>query len=251
MGATLADMQAEADAHEDGEQIPAYGVAPLSVPGTVDGWFALHEKFGRLSMRDNLKPTIEYARNGAPIPEVIAYYWARSERTFQRIVDSGMNAEFDNARATYFGPTPREGSLFRNPDLANTLTTIAFNGRDAFYKGSLARTMHSYMERIGGYISYEDLAAHQGEWVEPICVTYRDEVSLCELGPNTQGVAALQMLQMLEGFNLREMGWGSADATMAQVEAKRLAFAARERGYADPAYSGIDPTEFVAPERSA
>ncbi|MEL8055807.1 MAG: gamma-glutamyltransferase family protein [Pseudomonadota bacterium] len=249
MGATLADMQAEADAHEDGEQIPAYGVAPISVPGTVDGWFALHEKFGRLSMRDNLKPTIEYARNGAPIPEVIAYYWDRSERNFQRFVDSGMIDEFDNARDTYFSPTPREGSLFRNPDLANTLTTIAFNGRDAFYKGSLARTMDSYMQRIGGYMSYDDLAAHEGEWVEPICVTYRDEVSLCELGPNTQGVAALQMLQMLERFDLREMGWGSADATMAQVEAKRLAFADRARGYADPAFSGVDPKSFVTPMR--
>ncbi|MEM1035496.1 MAG: gamma-glutamyltransferase family protein [Pseudomonadota bacterium] len=249
MGATLADMQAEADAHEDGEQIPAYGVAPISVPGTVDGWFALHEKFGRLSMRDNLKPTIEYARNGAPIPEVIAYYWDRSERNFQRFVDSGMIDEFDNARATYFSPTPREGSLFRNPDLANTLTTIAFNGRDAFYKGSLARTMHSYMDRIGGYMTYKDLAAHEGEWVEPICIRYRDEVSLCELGPNTQGVAALQMLQMLERFDLREMGWGSADATMAQVEAKRLAFADRARGYADPAFSGLNPQVFIDEQR--
>lgn len=239
LGATLADMQAEADAHENGEKIPAYGVAPISVPGTVDGWFALHEKFGRLSMRDNLKPTIEYARNGAPIPEVIAYYWERSERNYERFVENGMIDEFDNARDTFFSPTPREGSLFRNPDLADTLTTIAFNGRDAFYKGSIARTMDSYMERIGGYMTYEDLAAHEGDWVDPICVTYRDEVSLCELGPNTQGVAALQMLQMLERFDLREMGWGSADATMAQVEAKRLAFADRARGYADPAFSGF------------
>ncbi|MEM1086905.1 MAG: gamma-glutamyltransferase, partial [Pseudomonadota bacterium] len=247
MGATLADMQAEADAHENGEKIPAYGVAPISVPGTVDGWFALHERFGRLSMRDNLKPTIEYARNGAPIPEVIAYYWDRSERNYARFVENGMIDEFDNARETFFSPTPREGSLFRNPDLANTLTTIAFNGRDAFYKGSLARTMDSYMERIGGFMTYEDLAAHEGEWIEPICVTYRDEVSLCELGPNTQGVAALQMLQMLERFDLREMGWGSADATMAQVEAKRLAFADRALGYADPEYTNIKPEDFANP----
>ncbi|WOR16448.1 gamma-glutamyltransferase family protein [Hyphomonas sp. FCG-A18] len=247
MGATLADMQAAADEHEDGEEIPPFGAAPVSVPGTVDGWFALHEKFGRLPMQDNLTPTIEYARNGAPIPEVIAYYWGRNETRLAEAYESGMLEEYANAKATYFSPAPREGSLFRNPDLANTLEAIATEGRDAFYKGELARTMDAYMERIGGFMSYEDLAAHEGEWIEPICVTYRAEVSLCELGPNTQGVAALQMLQMLERFDLRDMGFGSADSLMAQVEAKRLAFADRAAGYADPAFSGIDPTTFVRP----
>jgi gamma-glutamyltranspeptidase/glutathione hydrolase len=247
MGATLADMQAAADEHEDGEEIPPFGAAPVSVPGTVDGWFALHEKFGRLPMQDNLTPTIEYARNGAPIPEVIAYYWGRNETRLAEAYESGMLEEYANAKATYFSPAPREGSLFRNPDLANTLEAIATEGRDAFYKGELARTMDAYMKRIGGFMSYEDLAVHEGEWIEPICVTYRAEVSLCELGPNTQGVAALQMLQMLERFDLRDMGFGSADSLMAQVEAKRLAFADRAAGYADPAFSGIDPTTFVRP----
>lgn len=245
MGASLSDMQAEANDHSEGEEIPPYGVAPVSVPGTVDGWFALHGRFGRLSMATNLQPTIDYARNGAPIPEVIAYYWERSERNFQRYADSGMINEFDNARATYFSPTPREGSLFQNPDLADTLSEIATNGRDAFYKGSLARTMDSYMTRIGGYLRYDDLAAHEGEWVEPVCVTYRDEVKLCELGPNTQGVAALQMLEMLERFDLRSMGWGSTDALMAQVEAKRLAFADRALGYSDPEYSQLPADWYI------
>lgn len=249
MGATLADMQAAADKHMEGKEIPPYGAAPVSVPGTVDGWFALHGKFGRASMQDILRPTIEYARNGAPIPEVIAYYWGRSESRFQEGYESGMLEEFDNAKKTYFSPTPREGSMFRNPDLANTLTSIAFGGRDAFYKGSLARTMDSYMERIGGFMSYEDLAAHQGEWTEPLCVTYRDEVKLCELGPNTQGVAALQMLQMLERFDLREMGFGSADSIMAQVEAKRLAFVDRALNYSDPVFEDvIEPESLVRSE---
>ncbi|MBR9834750.1 MAG: gamma-glutamyltransferase, partial [Alphaproteobacteria bacterium] len=140
---------------------------------------------------------------------------------------------------------PREGTLFRNPDLADTLTTIAFGGRDAFYKGSLAARMDTYFERIGGGPRLADFEAHQGEWVEPLCVTYRGDYMLCELPPNTQGVAALQMLQMLERFDLHSMGYGSADSLMAQIEAKRLAFADRARGYADPAVSGINPEIFI------
>lgn len=251
MGATLEDMQAKADAFMDGEEIPPYGAAPVTVPGTIDGWYALHARFGKRDMADNLKPAIEYARNGAPIPEVIAFYWQFGPDRFAPAAESGMLEEYENAKDTFFSPTPVEGSLFRNPDLADTLTKVALNGRDAFYKGSIARTMDSYFERIGGYLRYEDFAAHQGEWVEPLCVEYRDLVKLCELGPNTQGVAALQMLEMLERFDLREMGFGSPDSLMAQIEAKRLAFADRAAGYADPAFSGIDPNVFIRPGYNA
>ena len=251
MGATLEDMQAKADAFMDGEEIPPFGAAPVTVPGTIDGWYALHERFGKRDMADNLKPAIEYARNGAPIPEVIAFYWQFGPQRFAPAAESGMLEEYENAKNTFFSPTPVEGSLFRNPDLADTLTKVALNGRDAFYKGSIARTMDSYFERIGGYLRYEDFAAHQGEWVEPLCVEYRDLVKLCELGPNTQGVAALQMLEMLERFDLRGMGFGSPDSLMAQIEAKRLAFADRAAGYADPAFSGIDPKVFIRPGYNA
>ena len=251
MGATLEDMQAKADAFMDGEEIPPFGAAPVTVPGTIDGWFALHERFGALDMADNLKPAIEYARNGAPIPEVIAFYWQFGPQRFGPAAESGMLEEYENAKKTFFSPTPVEGSLFRNPDLADTLTKVALNGRDAFYKGSIARTMDAYFERIGGYLRYEDFAAHQGEWVEPLCVEYRGLVKLCELGPNTQGVAALQMLEMLERFDLRAMGFGSPDSLMAQIEAKRLAFADRAAGYADPAFSGIDPEVFIRPGYNA
>lgn len=251
MGATLEDMQAKADAFMDGDEIPPYGAAPVTVPGTIDGWYALHERFGKRDMADNLKPAIEYARNGAPIPEVIAFYWQFGPDRFAPAAESGMLEEYENAKATFFSPTPVEGSLFRNPDLADTLTEVALNGRDAFYKGSIARTMDSYFERIGGYLRYEDFAEHQGEWVEPLCVEYRDLVKLCELGPNTQGVAALQMLEMLERFDLRSMGFGSPDSLMAQIEAKRLAFADRAAGYADPAFSGIDPEVFIRPGYNA
>lgn len=247
MGATLDDIKAKADEFMQGEEIPPFGAAPVTVPGTVDGWYALHDKFGKQPMNRNLEPAIQYARNGAPIPEVIAYYWGRNATRLQEAADSGMLEEFDNAKATYFSPAPKEGSLFRNPDLADTLERIAYKGRDEFYSGETAHIMGDYFERIGGFLTYEDFAAHTGEWVEPICVTYRGDYKVCELPPNTQGIAALQMLQMLERFDLRGMGFGSADSIMAQVEAKRLAFADRAAGYADPETSGIDPAIFVRP----
>ncbi|MEM5516129.1 gamma-glutamyltransferase family protein [Henriciella sp. AS95] len=245
MGATLEDMQAKADEFMDGEEIPPYGAAPVTVPGTVEAWYALHERFGKRLMNENLEPAIRYAREGAPIPEVISYYWSFGPKRYEPAYESGMLEEYENAKATYFSPAPREGSLFKNPDLADTLERIAYHGAAEFYSGETAHIMSDYFERIGGALRYEDFNQHDGEWVEPLCVTYRDEVKLCELGPNTQGVAALQMLQMLERFDLREMGFGSADSLVAQIEAKRLAFADRAKGYADPAYSGIDPEVFI------
>lgn len=247
MGAALEDMQAKADEFMDGEEIPPFGAAPVTVPGTVEAWGALHERFGRLPFDTLMEPTIRYARDGAPIPEVIAFYWSFGPQRFGPAHESGMLEEYENAKRTYFSPAPTEGSLFRNPDLADTLERLAAAGPDDFYNGEIARTMGDYFERIGGFLRYEDFVAHDGEWVEPICAEYREIVQLCELGPNTQGVAALQMLQMLERFDLREMGYGSADSLMAQVEAKRLAFADRARGYADAAFSNVDPRVFVDP----
>jgi gamma-glutamyltranspeptidase/glutathione hydrolase len=251
MDATLEDMQAIADKFMDGKEIPPHGSAPVTVPGTVDAWYALHGKFGKRPMADNLQPTIDYARNGAPIPEVIAYYWGRSAAAFPKSATSGMLEEFENARKLYFDPPPREGTLFKNPDLAKTLETIGKKGRDEFYKGVMAKNMAAYFGRIGGFLDYDDFNAHTGEWTEPYCVTYRADYKVCELGPNTQGIAALQMLQMLEGFDLRSMGFGSADSLMAQVEAKRLAFADRARGYADPEFATGDPAAFIAPGYNA
>lgn len=249
--ATLADAQAKADQFKDGKSLPSYGSITVTVPGTVDGWFALHEKFGKRPMADNLAPAVRYARDGAPIPEMIAWYWSRGPLRFEPAYERGELEEYANAKKTYFSPAPVAGSLFRNPDLANTLEAIGKNGRDEFYKGALARNMSAYFSRIGGKLGYDDFAAHKGEWTQPICVEYRGEVKVCELGPNTQGVAALQMLEMLERFDLKSMGFGSPDAVTAMVEAKRLAFADRALGYSDPAYSGIDPSIFVAPGYNA
>lgn len=248
MGATLDDMQAAADEFMDGKEIPPYGAAPVSVPGTVDGWFAIHDAFGKLPMADVLEQPIHYAENGAPVTEVIGYYWELSRLRFEQVFKDGQLEEIQNARDTFFpgGRAPVEGELFRNPDLANTFRILVEDGRDGFYKGEIARSIDAYMERIGGFITYEDMAAHEGAWVEPVCVEYR-EAKVCGLPPNTQGVATLQMLQMLENFPMEEFGYGSADSLMAQVEAKRLAFADRARLYADPAFSGVNPLSFVDP----
>lgn len=251
MDATLADAQAKADQFKDGKSLPSFGTITVTVPGTVDGWFALHGKFGKRPMADNLAPAVKYAREGAPIPEMIAWYWSRGPLRFEPAHERGELEEYENARKTYFDPAPVEGSLFRNPDLANTLERIGKHGRSEFYNGAMARTMVAYLRRHGSKMKYEDFTTHTGDWVEPICVEYRGEVKVCELGPNTQGVAALQMLEMLERFDLKAMGFGSPDALTAMVEAKRLAFADRALGYADSAYSGIDPSLFVAPGYNA
>lgn len=248
-GATLADMQAAADEFMDGEEIPPYGAAPVTVPGAVDGWFMMHEKFGKKPMSENLAPAITYAETGAPIPQVISYYWNLSDKRFRSAHEKGMLEEVDNAIETYFSPAPVEGALFRNPDLANTLTLISEGGRDAYYKGEIAVAIDEYMKRIGGFIRYEDMAGHKGEWVDPLCVDYRD-ASVCGLPPNTQGVATLQMLQILEGYPMADYGFGSADSLMAQIEAKRIAFAYRAKGYADPEFSDIDPAFFIEQNRA-
>ncbi len=275
-GMSLAEMRREARRRGNPNAVPSFGAASVSVPGTVDGWFALHERFGRTPMADLLAPTIRYAREGAPIPQTIAMYWANNARRLEREFAEGHLQEIDNARATYFceleeivvqildargrelGPVygcgasiiPDGHSLFRNPDLANTLELIARDGRDAYYRGPVARTIDTYMRRIGGWLRYDDLARHEGEWVDPICAPYRG-VEVCELPPNSQGVVALQTLRLLESFNLREMGFLSPDSLHAQIEATRLAFADRAQFYGDPAFTGFDTRRLLTDDYTA
>lgn len=206
--------------------IPPHGPLPVTVPGTVDAWFALHGRFGRLPMREVLQPTIDYARKGHPVHETIAYYWGRSVPVLSKW--PGFAEQF-----TIDGRAPRKGELWRNPNLANTLETIGREGRDAFYKGEIARRIDAYFRDNGGFLRYEDLAAHQGEWVEPVSTTYRG-VEVWELPPNGQGIAALQMLNILEGYDFSKIPFGSAEHVHLFVEAKKLAFADRARWYADP-----------------
>ena len=232
-----------------GGYIPSFGAAPVTVPGTVDGWYALHGRFGRLPMRRLLQPAIDYAENGAPIPQTIAFYWGNNQRRLERAFAEKQLEEIENARRTYWpnGVTPAAGSLFRNPDLARTLRALQRGGRRAFYEGPVARATDAYMRRIGGWLRYEDFTAHRGEWVDPLCVDYRAGVSLCELPPNTQGVSALQMLQILRGYDMRALGFQTADSLHVQIEAKRLAFADRARYFADPAFAPADLNRLIAP----
>ncbi len=215
----------------DVDRIPPRGPLPVSVPGTVDGWFELHGRFGKLPMKDLLQPAIDYARNGFPVTEVIAEGWARNAQLLK---------DYPNFAATFMpnGRAPAKGEIFRNPLLADTLSRIAQGGRDAFYKGDIAQRIEKYFRANGGYLTAADLAAHRSEWVEPASTNYRG-YDVWELPPNTQGIAALQMLNILEPYDLKKMGFGSAEYLHVFVEAKKLAFEDRARYYADAGFSKI------------
>jgi len=220
------------------EKIPPYGPLPVTVPGCVDGWFELHGKFGRLPMKKILAPAIRYARDGFPVSELIAYYWSLSVPTRESM--PGFRETFmPNGRA------PRKGEIFRNPGLAGTYEKIAKGGRDAFYKGEIAKTIDAFMKRVGGFLSYRDLAEHHSEWVEPLSTNYRG-YDVWELPPNGQGIAALQMLNILEGYNIKEMGFGSTKYLHLFIEAKKLAFADRAKFYADPDFNAIPVAELIS-----
>jgi gamma-glutamyltranspeptidase/glutathione hydrolase len=222
------------------ESIPSIGPLPVSVPGAVDGWSELHKKFGKLAMTEVLAPTVRYAREGFPVTEVIAYYWASGVRTL---------GEFENFAEIYTidGRAPRKGEIFRNPYLADTLERIGKEGRDAFYKGTMARTIAAYMKRNGGFLDEKDLAAHTSEWVEPVSSSYRG-FDVWELPPNGQGIAALQILNVLEGYDLASMGFGSTDHLHYFLEAKKLAFEDRAHFYADPDFVDIPVERLISKE---
>jgi len=219
-------------------EIPEFGPLPVSVPGCASGWAELHARFGKLAFEDVLAPAIRYAREGFPVSAVIADAWAMNVRRLER--NAADVPELANFRATFLveGRAPRAGEVFRNPALANTLAVLAEKGADAFYVGPLAEKIGAYCERVGCALSAADLAAHSAEWVEPISTVYRG-VEVFELPPNGQGLAALQILNVLEGFELAELGHNSAEYLHLHVEAKKLAFADRARFYADPQFDKV------------
>ena len=220
----------------DYKAIPALGPLPVSVPGAVDGWFALHRRFGKLPMTAILAPTIRNAREGFPVTELIAYYWNLSVPKLAKF--PGFNEQF-----THDGKAPAKGDVWKNPNLADTLAAIARGGRDAFYKGAIAHTIADYLKAQGGFLSFEDLATHSGEWVEPVSTNYRG-VDVWELPPNGQGIAALQILNILEGYDFSKIPFGSTEHVHLFVEAKKLAFEDRAKFYADPDFSKA-PVEWL------
>ena len=225
------------------ELIPSYGPLPVSVPGCVDGWFEMHDMFGKLPIKDILQPAIDYARDGFPLTEVIAYY-----------LDIGTQIlkNYPNIKEVYMpdGKTPSKGEIFKNPLLANTLDKIVIGGRNEFYKGSIAKDIDLFMKSQGGFLSYDDMSRHHSEWVEPVSTTYRG-YEVWELPPNGQGIAVLQMLNILEGFNIAEMGFGSAEYIHLFTEAKKLAFEDRAKYYADPLFSAIPVQQLISKKYAA
>lgn len=225
------------------DYIPFTGPLPVSVPGCVDGWFEMHKKFGKLDMKEILHPAIEYARKGFPVSEVIAYEMSTSTARRQNL---------PGFAETYMpgGSAPRKGQVFKNPDLGNTYEKIATGGRDAFYKGDIAKTIDQYMKKHGGMLRYEDMASHTSNWVEPISTNYRG-YDVWELPPNGQGTAALQMLNILEPYDIRSMGFGSAEYLHVLTEAKKLAYEDRAKFYADPEFNQLPTEELISKEYAA
>ncbi|MCP3673572.1 MAG: gamma-glutamyltransferase [Gammaproteobacteria bacterium] len=214
------------------DQIPSYGLLPISVPGTVDAWFSMHQQFGRLPMKQILAPTIQYANEGFPLSELIAYYWDLSVAS-----RSKQPGDFVNT-FTIDGKAPTKGQIFKNPALANTLKIISEDGADAFYKGEIADKIDTFMKREGGYLRKKDFSLHKTEWVEPLSVNYRG-YDIWELPPNGQGIAALQILNILEHYDLKSLGFNSTETLHLMVEAKKLVFEDRAKLYIDPDFATI------------
>ena len=220
------------------KKIPAYGPLPVTVPGAVDGWVKLHEKFGKLKFKSLFEPTIEYAEKGFPITETIAYYLDKSQKRFEN---------YPNFSEVWIknGRMPQKGEIFKNPQLANTLRIIAENGRAGFYEGEIAQTMANFVQAQGGFLTYDDLAGFHSEWTQPVSSNYRG-YDVWELPPNGQGIAALQILNILENYDLKKMGLFSSEYIHLFTEAKKIVFADRAKYYADPNFSNIPVNELIS-----
>ena len=225
-------------AQNEHQSIPSHGPLPVTVPGAVDGWFMLHDRFGKKRMNELLKPTIDYAKEGFPVSQLIAYYWNRSIPLLERW--PGFSEQF-----TIEGRAPAEGEIWKNPGLAKTLQSIADGGRDAFYKGDIAKTIANYMEKNGGFLSYEDMSSHTGNWVDPVSTNYRG-YDVWELPPNGQGIAALQILNIMELFDISSMDHDSAEYIHLFTEVKKLVFEDRAKYYADSEFNKIPVTTLIS-----
>jgi gamma-glutamyltranspeptidase/glutathione hydrolase len=225
------------------ETVPPYGPLPVTVPGCVDGWFELHKKFGKLKMQKVLAPAIGYAREGFPLTELVAFYWGLSARRLEKY--AGYKETFMPG-----GRAPKKGEIFKNPRLADTYEKIAKGGRDVFYKGEMAKTIDAFMKEQGGFLSHEDLASHTSTWIEPVSTNYRG-YDVWELPPNGQGIAALQILNILEAYDFSQIAFGSAEHVHLFVEAKKLAYEDRAKFYADMDFNDVPVAGLISKEYAA
>jgi gamma-glutamyltranspeptidase/glutathione hydrolase len=230
--------------------LPSYGAVTVNVPGTVDAWWQAHQRHGKLPWKDVLMPVVELCERGEVMPQLIAFYLERNMAGFDR--SAAIIEDNDNRKRVYApdGRTPRVGEVFANPDLARTYRLIAEGGRDAFYEGPIAEAIEGYFRRIGGWMTRADLAAHRTEWVEPLSSSYRG-VDVWQLGPNTQGLSTLQILNVCERFDLKGLGFQSAAAIHVQAEAKRLAFEDRARWFADERFSRTPVERLISRDYAA
>ena len=228
------------------EKIPAYGPLPVSVPGAVDGWTSLHDKFGSMPLKKILAPAIEYAEEGFPVTELIGYYLGSIDR-FSRM-------GYPNIKETYFDPNggqrPKNGDRYRNPALADTYRAIAKKGREGFYEGEVAQTITSFIKEQGGFLSLDDLSSHRSQWVEPVSVNYRG-YDVWELPPNGQGIAALQLLNILENKDFSDVRWGSEEHLHLFTEAKKRVFEDRAKYYADMDMAEVPVEALLSKEYAA
>src|SRR2546421_1653230 len=233
LGLSYEQMKAELD-KLNRKTIPPQGILPISVPGTVDAWAELHKKFGKLKLSDDLAPAIHYAEEGFPVTDLIAYYWAFGPRLYKGLPGAFLETYTLDGK----GRTPAKGDLFKNPALAKTLRLIGEKGRDVFYKGEIADKIDNFMRTNGGFLRKADFEKHASAWIDPVSVNYRG-YDVFELPPNGQGIAALQILNILEEFDLRAMGRNSPETLHTMIEAKKIAWADRAKFYADPAFAKI------------
>jgi gamma-glutamyltranspeptidase / glutathione hydrolase len=245
LGLNYDQMKAELD-KLGRKTIPPRGMLPISVPGCVDAWSELHKKFGKLKLSDDLAPAAKYADEGFPVTELIAFYWHFAPEIYK----DSPGAFLETYTVDGKGRTPAKGEIFKNPALAKTLRLIGEKGRDVFYKGEVADRIDKFMRENGGFLRKADFEKHTSTWVDPVSTNYRG-YDLFELPPNGQGIAALQILNILEGFDLKAMGRNSAETLHAMIEAKKLAWADRAKFYADPDFAKVPLGQLISKQYAA
>jgi len=245
LGLSYEQMKAELDKLHR-KTIPPRGMLPISVPGTVDAWSVLHKKFGKLKLSDDLAPAVKYAEEGFPVTELIAFYWHFGPEVYKDLPGGFLETYTLDGK----GRTPAKGDIFKNPALAKTLRLIGEKGRDAFYKSEVADKIDKFMQENGGYLRKADFEKHTSTWVDPVSTNYRG-YDVFELPPNGQGIATLEILNILEGFDLKSMGRNSAETLHAMIEAKKIAWADRAKFYADPEFTKIPLAGLLSKEYAA